>query len=380
MKTSAFMPELMIATGIFHPEPGGPATYLKEILPSLQNRGWRASVLTYGEDSIYSYPYPVKRIKRRILPLRMMNYWIASQSILAKADLIYAHTIDLPINAGNKARVIKIVGDQAWERCIRKGWIAPTRDIDDFQTGVDSQLAERQKKSRSKQVNNFDGVIVPSNYLKQLVMGWGVPAQHIHVIYNAMPPTMMSIPGTQKIARTELGWDDSPTILTAARLSAWKGVDHLINAVKKLDKVRLIVAGDGDEMPRLQELAKSCGDRVQLLGHVPREKLYTMMKAADYFALYSGYEGLPHTVLEALRVGTPVIASDKGGNPEVVRHEENGFLVPYVDVDALTETIERAIDPATRQNLSANSHIGMERFEFQTMVEQTDKILRHYLW
>lgn len=373
------MPELMIAAGIFHPEPGGPATYLKEILPSLQNRGWQASVLTYGEDSIYSYPYPVKRIKRQVLPLRMMNYWIASQAMLAKADLIYAHTIDLPINAGKTPRVIKIVGDQAWERCIRKGWIAPTRDIDDFQTGTDSQLAERQKKSRSKQVRNFDGVIVPSNYLKQMVMGWGVPAQHIHVIHNAMPRTMMSVPETQASARTELGWDDSPTILTAARLSAWKGVDHLISAVKKLDNVRLIVAGDGNEMPRLQELAKSCGDRVQLLGHVPREKLYTMMKASDYFALYSGYEGLPHTILEALRVGTPVIASDKGGNPEVVRHGENGLLVPYVDVDALTETIQRAIDPATRQKFSDNSHIGMERFEFSQMVEQTDKILRHYL-
>jgi glycosyltransferase involved in cell wall biosynthesis len=212
-----------------------------------------------------------------------------------------------------------------------------------------------------------------------MVMGWGVPEQHIHVIYNAMPPAIQNLPKSQYAARKALEWDDTPTILTAARLTPWKGVDHLIAALKQVDKVRLIVAGDGEEMPRLQELAKSLGYRVQLLGRVPREKLYLMMKAADYFALYSGYEGLAHTILEALRVGTPIIASDKGGNPEVVRHNENGFLVPYVDVDALTETIQRAINPEIQRKLAQNTHLGMERFDFQNMVEETDTILGQYL-
>src|SRR5690606_19521667 len=112
------------------------------------------------------------------------------------------------------------------------------------------------------------------------------------------------------------------------------------------------------------------GNRIQFLGRVPRETVYTMMKASDYFALYSGYEGLPHTVLEALRVGTPIIASDKGGNPEIVRHEVNGLLVPYVDVDALAQTIQRAISPHMRQELAENTPLGMERFAFDTMVEQ----------
>jgi glycosyltransferase involved in cell wall biosynthesis len=115
------------------------------------------------------------------------------------------------------------------------------------------------------------------------------------------------------------------------------------------------------------------------MGYVPREKLYVMMQAADYFALYSGYEGLPHTALEALRVGTPVIASDKGGNPEVVRHNENGFLVPYVDAPALTAILNTAFSPETRARLSTQATQGMEQFTFDYMVQQTDSILRHYL-
>jgi glycosyltransferase involved in cell wall biosynthesis len=141
----------------------------------------------------------------------------------------------------------------------------------------------------------------------------------------------------------------------------------------------LLVAGDGEEMPRLKALAEPFGERVQLLGHVPREKLYVMMQAADYFALYSGYEGLAHTLLEALRLGTPVIASAKGGNPEVVQDGLNGLLAPYVNVDVLRETLRRALEPAMREKLAANSQIGMERFAFETMVNETDRVLRSYL-
>lgn len=373
------MPKLMIAAGIFHPESGGPATYLKEILPALQDKSWQASVLSYGDDSEYSYPYPVTRIKRQTLPLRLFNYWQASAEIAQSADLIYAHTIDLPVQWTNAPRIIKIVGDQAWERCIRRGWITATTDIDDFQKTSYSWLVNRQKKSRSEQVRAFDAVIVPSDYLKQMVMTWGVPEQHIHVIYNALPPEVENLPTTQASARALLNWDDRPTILTAARLTPWKGVDHLINALRQVDNVRLVVAGDGEELPRLGKLAFDLGDRVEFLGRVPREKLYTMMKASDYFALYSGYEGLPHTILEALRVGTPILASDKGGNPEIVQHNINGLLIPYVDVDALADSIRQAFSSDTRQGLAQNTQLNMERFAFETMVTETDTILRKYL-
>ena len=88
---------LFIAAGIFHPEAGGPATYLHEILPALQQKGWSPQVLTYGDSPTAGYPYPLKRIPRRFLPLRLANYWLASRPLASQADLIYAHTIDLPV-------------------------------------------------------------------------------------------------------------------------------------------------------------------------------------------------------------------------------------------------------------------------------------------
>lgn len=375
-------PRLFTASGIFHPESGGPATYLYELLPILQTRGWQVQALTYGAGTTEQYPYPLKRVPRRVLPLRMAHYALAAQTGLRWADLMYIHTLALPLlGHRNKPRVLKIVGDQAWERAIRKGWIPPTEDVDDFQTKVYSRVVSVQQQARAREVRGMNGVIVPSEYLKRMVVGWGVPAERVHVIYNALPNDHKTLTLSQAEARTQLKLPNAPTILTAARLTPWKGVDHLITALRHVPDVRLLVAGDGEQLEALKAQASSAGldDRVTFLGRVNREQMALYMKAADYLALYSGYEGLSHTLLESLRAGTPVIASDKGGNPEVVQHDINGLLVPYVDVPALTEALQKAFSPGKRDSLAANSGVRMERFDFNRMITQTDSVLRSYL-
>jgi glycosyltransferase involved in cell wall biosynthesis len=154
-------------------------------------------------------------------------------------------------------------------------------------------------------------------------------------------------------------------------------VQHLIPALRAVPSARLLVAGDGEMLPQLRQLAAlhELEGRVDFLGNVSREKMPLYMRAADYLVLYSGYEGLSHTLLEALREGTPVIASDKGGNPEVVQHGVNGLLVPYADQDALAAALAEAFTAGLREKLAANHTVGMERFAFETMVEQTALLL-----
>lgn len=377
---------LFIAAGIFHPESGGPATYLYELLPELQKRGWEPRVVTYGAGDTTAYPYSLTRIPRRPLPVRVAHYGLAAFPLLRWADLVYIHTLDLPLFGGKAKRVVKMVGDQAWERAIRKGWIPPTEDIDTFQTKEYSGIVAAQKATRARQMQVMDSVIVPSQYLKRMVTGWGVDEAKIHVVHNALPPTAESPAAHSEIAsqadaRRQLGLPDAPTVLTAARLTPWKGVDHLIAALAQVSDVRLIVAGEGEMLPALQQqaAASDLASRITFLGKINRDKLALYMKAADYLALYSGYEGLSHTLLESLLAGTPVIASDKGGNPEVVQHNVNGLLVPYVDVPALAAALRVAFRPGERQRLAANTAIGMERFQFATMVQRTSAVLEKYL-
>ncbi len=375
------MSKLFIATGIFHPEAGGPATYLYQLLPHLQQRGWDVRALTYGTGDTSAYPYPLTRIPRRALPLRMAAYARAAYPLLRWADLTYQHTLGLPLVGGRGPRLLKIVGDQAWERSIRRGWIAPTEDIDDFQTRRYGAVVSAQQAARSREARRMDGIIVPSDYLRRMVIGWGVDPARVQVIYNALPADHNAPRYTQGEARLQLGLDAVPLLLTAARLHPWKGVDHLVNAIARVPDARLVIAGEGTERPALEALIARLRleKRVTLLGNVPRERLALWMQAADYVALYSGYEGLSHVLLESLRAGTPVIASDKGGNPEVVRHGVNGLLVPYVDVEALAAALAEAFQPGRRAALAANSHLDMERFAFSNMVAQTAAALAAHL-
>lgn len=371
------MPKLFVASGIFDPEPGGPATYLKSILPALQGCGWQPRVLTFGAADSSDYPYPVKRIARTPYPIRQARYAIAARRALAWADLVYAHSIDLPLpGARDRPRVIKIVGDQAWERCVRRRWIPANLGIDDFQAYRGDWRARWQQRSRSRQVAAMDAVIVPSQYLKRMVSGWGVDPAKTQVIYNALPALPPPEQSRAEI-RAQLGWDERPTLITVARLQPWKGVDHLIDAMRCLADLRLVVVGAGPDRARLGVLAAPLGERVAFVGQLRQAQVHRLIRAADGLALYSGYEGLSHTLLESLHLGTPVLASDIGGNPELVRHGVNGVLVPYVDAAALkrgiTELLER------RAEMAANCGMGLDRFRFDAMTRATDELLRALL-
>lgn len=370
---------IFVASGIFHPEPGGPATYLYELLPELLARGHAVTALSFGDPpgEAQGYPYPLTRISRRAsYPRRQWAYYQSAARLWPGHDLAYVHTLGLPLPAGARPRVGKIVGDKAWERAVNRGWVAPGTDIDRFQTERYSPLVEAGKALRARQARRFDHIIVPSEYLRRMVIGWGVDPARVTVVYNALragdPP-----PVSQEEARARLGLPPGPLLVTAARLTAWKGIDQSLRALQQVDHVRLVVAGDGPERAALEALAGQLGlaERVRFAGRVPRDEIGVFFRAADYTLLYSGYEGLPHVLLESLHAGTPVIASDKGGNPEVVQPGVNGLLTPYMDATALAESIRAAFAPGERARLAASAPAGLERFEWGRLVEQTLAVL-----
>ena len=123
------MPRLFISSGIFHPDPGGPATYLRQLLPALQERGWDIRVLSYGDAIVErsSYPYHLQRIQRRALPWRQLHYAAAAHLELRQTDLVFAQSLDLPLIGGQAPRVLRLGGDSLWERARRRGWIPRKR-------------------------------------------------------------------------------------------------------------------------------------------------------------------------------------------------------------------------------------------------------------
>ena len=129
----------------------------------------------------------------------------------------------------------------------------------------------------------------------------------------------------------------------AGRLSVQKSLEVALEALVSLDGVTLDIAGEGDQRDMLERRARDLGvdTRVRFLGALPRERVLELFRAADAAILSSTWENFPHTVVEALAVGTPVIATDVGGVAEVVHDGENGLLVPAGDAAALADAVRR---------------------------------------
>lgn len=158
------------------------------------------------------------------------------------------------------------------------------------------------------------------------------PRERLTLIPNGINIDALEIAATKAEARQRVGLPASaPLIGYCGRLEPVKRIDLFLEAAKLLKQhnrdAEFIIAGDGKERPRLERLAESFGLResVMFLGH--RTDIPVILGALDIFSLCSDHEGLPMVLLEALAIGTPVVARNVGGIPEVVQHGTNGLLV-----------------------------------------------------
>ena len=114
---------------------------------------------------------------------------------------------------------------------------------------------------------------------------------------------------------------------------------------------------------------------------MPREEIPLYLRAADALVLYSGYEGLPHVVLEAMAAGTPVVVSDRGGNREVVRDGQTGLVVPWDEPSRLTAALDRLlVDGELGRRLAAEARRYVESaFGWRRLVEETVAVFEEAL-
>jgi glycosyltransferase involved in cell wall biosynthesis len=180
--------------------------------------------------------------------------------------------------------------------------------------------------------------------------------EQVRVIYNGVDLTEFSPDGhngrSPHNGRTVIGM--------AARFSAEKNHDGLLTAAAELARrgvdFELRLAGEGGLRPQCKKRAAALGiaERVRFLGMV--EDVPRFLDDLDVFVLPSLREGLPMTILEAMAMGVPVVATGIAGVPEVVRHGENGLLVPPGDPTALADALAcLAGDEPLRRRLGRNA-------------------------
>ncbi|KKS14405.1 MAG: Glycosyl transferase group 1, partial [Candidatus Daviesbacteria bacterium GW2011_GWB1_41_5] len=165
------------------------------------------------------------------------------------------------------------------------------------------------------------------------------------------------------------------------RLVPWKGFKMLIKLMPRLLQInpffRLVILGSGPDGKTLQAMINNLRleKKVYLLP-VPRAEIPLYLKAASIYVLNTGYEGFSHQILEAMLSRVPVITTRAGGNPEVIRQGENGFMVNYNDEFNLVEAIKTVWQgEELRERFVANGLITVEHFSLEKMFNETMAVL-----
>lgn len=367
--------KVLIATGVFPPEGGGPATYSKTLVEELPKRGFEVSVLAYRK--VRKYP--------KFLRHAAYFFKLLARTLRFKPDVIYAQD---PLSVGLPSAlvalvtrtkfVIKIVGDYAWEQASQRFGYAGT--IEQFQSSHSGhpmstllQALERWVARRALRV------VVPSKYLGRIIEQWGISKKKIEVVYNGIEAEPV---GLKQVIRGLLRFKGK-LVISTGRLVPWKGFEALIRVHAALKKNRedltLLIVGTGPDQKKLENLAQELGvgDSVIFTGNVERAVALRYMRAADVFALNTSYEGFSHALLEASTVGVPIVTTKIGGNSELIEDNVNGYLVKPDDEAALRHRIEKLLaSPEARVRIAANAKKRVEKFSIARMVDETAAVLR----
>ena len=370
--------KVVVVSGIWPPDVGGPASHAPALAAALLEAGHGVEVVTTADGEPEARPYPVRWVSRsRPAPLRHLAVTSAVAQAARRADRVYATSMvrraALGAALARRPLVVKLVSDEAFERAARSGRFGGT--LEEFQRLRGGPRVRLLRATRNTALRRATRVVVPSAYLRDLAVAWGVPPERLEVVPNPAPP-LPALPGRDE-ARARLGLNGF-TLAAAGRLTRQKALEDALDAVARTHDVSLVVAGDGPERSALERRATALEleQRVRFAGALSRDEVLTLFRAADAALLTSSWENLPHSVVEALAVGTPVLATRVGGVPEVVRDGENGLLVPAGDVDAIAGAIGRlAADGELRAALASRAPASVAELDEARVLERIDRLI-----
>ena len=369
---------ILITVRIFPPDIGGPASFVPKISNFLVENGHNVKIICLSEvgNNHIEDNLDVIRIRRsNSLPIRWLKtiYQIVKNG--RNSDLIFVNGLGVESAIAalmlKKKLIRKIVGDPVWERAYNQK--KTSESFDEFQNNKHSFLIEVQKLLRNWSVNSAEVVITPSDHLKNFVSELGFNNE-ILKINNGVDIT--------DIKRTNVHKADI-NLLIISRLVIQKNINIVIEAMELLDNknVKLSIIGEGGEFNKLKGVIHELNlqNRVQLLGKIDNNKISQFLLTADIFIQASDYEGLPHSVLEAINNEVPILSTEVGGCKDLLNDGERGFIIPIPpDKKIIAENITYIIDnkdEATKRADAAKVFISKE-YSFQVQANQYMKIFQ----
>jgi glycosyltransferase involved in cell wall biosynthesis len=351
---------------------GGAQSHVRELSLELRNLGHDVTVITGAPgiftDQLRQAGIPCLGVKSLVRPVRpyhdvaaLFELWCALRRL--KPDLVCAHTAKAGSLARAAARLHHIPSVFT-----PHGW--SVFDRSSLRTNALFCWAERLAGRLGTRVINV------CEYERVLAQRFSVcPAKALEVVHNGIAET--------PCARLRAIDAQPPVMVMVARFTTQKDHGTLLHALAGLLGMewRLLLVGAGELKPRVGALVKALGlsGRVSILP--PESDVGRLLMEAQIFVLSTNFEALPISILEAMRAGLPVVATDVGGIAESVRHEETGLLVRRADVAGLRDALARLIaGPALRVALGSAGHrLWRTHFTASTMTARTLEVYKRAL-
>ena len=318
---------VLVTVGIFPPDIGGPATFVPKIAKYFQDElNYEIEILTLSDNknSNINDDFSVKRIDRN---LPIIYRWLKTIFTIYKLgknkDLIFVNGLGTETTIANiflKKKIIrKIVGDPVWERAYSKAKISES--FDEFQVKNYGFSISLQKKVRSFSIKKSDIVVTPSKHLKNFILNLGFKNK-IEIINNGV-----FIPEEN----TNIFTNDQINITIVSRLVSHKNIEKIIKAISDLNSplINLNIIGDGPELNQLQKISLESNNKDNIIFHgkLNRDDINHIFLKSDIYIQASNYEGLPHSLLEAMSYGIPVLCTPVGECKEILGNEDRGYIL-----------------------------------------------------
>jgi glycosyltransferase involved in cell wall biosynthesis len=368
---------VLVVSGIWPPDSGGPASHASALASFLHARGHTVEVVTTADAAPEPREYSVWWVPRS-WRTRHARCALLVRKRAREADVVYATSMVRRAAVGarlaRKPLVVKLVSDEVFERMQREQRFSGS--LDDFQRVRGDARVRFLRTTRGRALRRASHVLPPSEYLRRVALGWGLEPTRVSVLPNTAP-RIPTLPPRAEL-RAELGLEGD-ALAFAGRLGIQKSLGVAVEALAEAPDVTLAVAGDGPERERLERRARELGldGRVRFLGGLSRDGVLRLFRAADAALLSSSWENFPHTIVEALAVGSPVIATAVGGVPEVVHDGENGLLVEPGDPQALGAAISRFFaDPDLRARLAGAAAASVAGYSEDAVLARIEDVLK----
>ncbi len=332
---------ILITTPIFPPQIGGPATYTSHLVKLLK-KDHNITLITFGNQAtkikgvrIINIPLHQHFLgvffRQSKLALLLLQHISKNQLVYIQGPIVVGFTSTLICKLFSKPTLLKFVGDVVWETARNNH--QTSKNLHSFYQSKLTFKYTLLNYIQEFSLKNTSVIVTPSDYLKQFLAKYHhIPSSKIHTIYNAIESS------AQKVTKKK------HQLIFVGRLVTWKNVDQIIQSVKiarKQHPWRLIIVGEGPELSKLKKLVSKLNAQnyIKFLGTQSKTQTHKYIQQSQKLILYSSYEGLSHTIIEAMQLGATVIASDIQANKEVL----NGFgqISTLNQIKSLAKTINQ---------------------------------------